>query len=185
MFTEPYLGNVTIFGGNFAPRNWAYCDGSLLSISQNTALFSLIGTTYGGDGQTNFALPNLGGRFAIGTGQGPGLSNFVLGAIGGSLTLTVSVAQMPQHNHSVISATGGPGASTVAGTTDKPAADVPATVNGASSCYTTSPSTAMMGSVTIPGATTISGGSQPIDCISPYLAMNYIICVEGIFPSRN
>src|SRR6478672_10112699 len=97
--SEPFLAEIIMFAGNFAPRGWAFCQGQILSIAQNTALFSLLGTTYGGNGQTTFALPDLRGRVPVGTGQGPGLSNYDLGQVSGSESVTLTVSQMPAHNH--------------------------------------------------------------------------------------
>src|SRR3954468_23228168 len=99
--SEPFLGEIRMFGGNFAPRGWAFCNGQILSIAQNTALFSLLGTTYGGNGQTTFGLPDLRGRVAVSAGQGPGLSNYSLGELAGSESVTLTSANMPAHNHSV------------------------------------------------------------------------------------
>ena len=186
MFIEPYLANVTIFGGTFAPRGWAFCQGQLMQISQNDALFALIGTTYGGDGQTTFALPDLRGRVAVHPGQGPGLSNYALGQIGGNESITITSNQMASHTHAVVSFTSaGPGASNVPGTTDMPTNNVPAPVNNSPASYNTAAGTESLGPSTVNGTTNIAGNSQPVEIIPPYLAMNYIICVEGIFPSRN
>ena len=185
MFTDPYLAQVTIFAGNFAPKNWAFCRGQLLPIAQNTALFSLLGTMYGGNGQTTFALPDLRGRAAIHQGQGPGLSLYDIGQMSGVESVTILQNQMPLHTHSFTSATGGPAASNVPGITDLPGNNYPAPVNGSGNAYSTSPSPASMGSTTINVMTPIAGSSMPFNNRSPYLAMNYIICVFGIFPSRN
>jgi microcystin-dependent protein len=186
MFVDPYLANVTIFAGNFAPRSWMYCQGQLLSISEYTALYSLIGTIYGGDGQVNFALPDLRGRCAIHPGQGQGLAPYTLGETGGNTEITLTSTQLPPHSHNLASAIkGAPSASTTPGTTDVPTGNVPAPINGSGSAYTTSPSAATMGTTVISTGTPPAGQSLPIDIMSPYLAMNYVICVEGIFPSRN
>lgn len=185
MFQQPYYAMVAIFAGNFAPRPWAFCQGQLMSIAQNTALFALIGTIYGGDGQTTFALPNLAGRAAIHIGQGPGLSNYFIGESGGSEAVTLLAANLPAHNHAFQSATGTPGASSTPGTTDLPANNYPATVNGSSNAYSTSPSAATLGVSNVNVVTGMSGNSIPIDTLPPYLAMNYVIALEGIFPSRN
>src|SRR6188472_303063 len=105
--SEPFIGMIVMFAGNFAPRNWAFCDGQLLSIAQNTALFSILGTTYGGNGQTTFALPDFRGRVAVGTGTGPGLSNISLGEVAGEASVTLISTQMPQHNHTISGNAGG------------------------------------------------------------------------------
>lgn len=182
MFIDPYLGNVTIFAGTFAPRSWMFCQGQLLSIAQNTALFALIGTYYGGDGQTTFALPDFRGRKAIHPGQGPGLSSYTHAEAGGAESVTLTLSNLAQHNHVVNTLTGTPLASTdVTGTSTPGATVVPASgqmVYGVNEGYKTG---------TYSGNTTTqaAGGNQPVPTIVPYLAMNYIIAVEGIFPSRN
>jgi microcystin-dependent protein len=183
MFIDPYLATVTVFAGNFAPLNWAFCNGGLMSIAQYTALFALIGTTYGGDGQTTFALPDLRGRYAIHQGQGPGLPAYFLGEMSGTENTTLLSINLPAHNHVLTSVTGTPGVSANDGTTNTPAGNVPAA--GAAGRYTTNTGDASLGVTTAMTSTVPAGGSQPVSNLSPYLAMNYIICVEGIFPSRN
>src|SRR3954454_5741331 len=121
--SDPFIGELRLFGFNFAPRNWATCDGQLMSISQNTALFSLLGTQYGGNGQTTFALPDLRGRVPKHAGQGPGLSTYTIGQVGGTETQTLSASQMPAHTHAVA-------ASTDDATTSQPGGKVPAAVGG-------------------------------------------------------
>jgi microcystin-dependent protein len=183
---EGTIAEIRMFAGNFAPRNWAFCAGQILSIAQNTALFSLLGTTYGGNGQTTFQLPDLRSRVPVGTGQGPGLPNVVLGEISGAPTTTLLIANMPSHNHTatlnasnVKATTQGP----VAGAALGRAQDSTGTV--APLVYTpvsSSPNIALdPASVT----TGLTGGSQPFNNLQPYLGMNYIICLFGIFPSRN
>lgn len=183
MFTEPYLANVTIFAGNFAPRGWAFCKGQLLSIAENSALFALIGTTYGGDGQVTFALPNLQSRVAIHAGQAPGLSSYIIGQIGGTESVTPTGNQLGGHTHPFVSATGKPTANSSVGTVADPTNAVPAVISV--NAYNTATSGAVMGAVTCTTTTAPAGQGGPLDIISPYLAMNYIIAVEGIFPSRN
>ncbi len=185
MFINPYYAQVTIFAGNFAPRNWASCNGQLLAISQNTALFSLLGTTYGGNGQTTFGLPDLRGRMAIHVGQGNGLPLVSLGEMSGAESTTLLQTQMPAHTHVFQNASGAQAATTAPGTTDIPTNNYPAPVNGSGNAYSTSPSAAEMAPSVTNTVTGISGGSQPFDIRSPYLAMNYIICLFGIFPARN
>jgi microcystin-dependent protein len=182
MFIEPYLGNVTVFAGNFAPRSWMFCQGQLLAIANYDALFALIGTTYGGDGQVTFALPDLRSRVSIHAGQGAGLSNYVLGQIGGSENTTLLSSQLPLHNHSLISMSLKQSASTATTGTNDPTNAYPA--SGAS-LYATASDGSVMGSYSSVGVSAIAGGNQPVPTIQPYLAMNYIIAVEGIFPSRN
>ena len=168
--SEPFLAEIVLFAGNFAPRGWAFCQGQILSIAQNTALFSLLGTTYGGNGQTTFALPDLRGRVPIGTGQGPGLSSFSLGQVGGAETHTLTVQELASHNHVVNASNGGASAT-------RPSGNFPAGGGSyASASDGTTMNAAMIGN---------AGGSQPFDLHTPYLALNYIIAVQGIFPSRN
>ena len=178
--SEPFIGQIMLVGFNFEPRGWAFCNGQLLSISQNTALFSLLGTTYGGNGQTTFALPDLRGRAAVGFGQGPGLSNYDLGEQTGSESTTLTVGQMPAHSHLV-------GANAANATVASPSgADLAQGVDTrgiAGKSYSTPPMTAP---VTLDPATVQpSGGSQPVSNIQPVLGLNYIIALEGIFPSRS
>jgi microcystin-dependent protein len=166
---SPFLGQIQPFGFNFAPRGWAMCNGQILSIAQNTALFSLLGTTYGGNGQTTFALPDLRSRVPIHMGQGPGLSQYVLGQVAGDETVTLSTAQIPPHQHGV-GATG-------TFTTKNPGGQVPAP-GGA---YGSPPDeTTMEANMVRP-----TGGGQPHTNIQPYLTLNFCIALEGIFPSRN
>lgn len=182
MFIDPYLATVTIFAGNFAPRSWAFCDGSLQSISNNTALFALLGTTYGGDGINTFALPDLRGRSAVGTGQGPGLPNYILGQMAGTENTTLLVSNLPMHNHIATTVTGTPGAFNDSGNQSNPQGNVPADITGR---YTTAAGDGQMApSITMTNSP-VAGSSNPVSNLSPYLAMNYIIAVEGIFPSRS
>lgn len=167
---EPFLGQLLLVPYNFVPRGWAACDGSLLPIAQNTALFSLLGTTYGGNGQTTFALPDLRGRVPISVGQGPGLSNYTLGEISGSETVTLSVPQMPSHGH-IVSANSGDANS------GSPQNSIP---GGQGAYQSSGPNTTMNPAMIQP-----SGGSQPHENRPPYLAMQWIIALEGIFPSRS
>jgi len=174
---DPFLGEIRIFGGNFAPIGWALCDGSLLQISQNTALFSILGTTYGGDGIRTFALPDLRGRVVVSFGQGPGLSPYQEGTMGGAESSTLTTAQMPAHSHLV-------GASNTPSTAD-PKGAVPAKVVGAepgsgTHVYGAAPDGTTMNNAMI-GAT---GSGQPVSVLQPYLVVNYIIALQGIFPSR-
>ena len=185
MFIEPYLANITIFGGNFAPLNWAFCDGSLLSISENDALFALIGTTYGGDGQTNFALPDLRSRVAIHQGQGNGMTFIGLGQVGGNESVTISGGQLAQHTHLVSSVSGAqPASSSTTGNVPDPSGNVPAAIPNIPA-YETAGAPGLLNPSTIPVPSTIVGASQPVPTTPPYLTMNYIICTQGIFPSRN
>jgi microcystin-dependent protein len=166
--SEPFIAQVMLFAGNFAPRGWAFCNGQILSIAQNTALFSLLGTTYGGNGQTTFALPDLRGRAPVHTGQGPGLSPIDLGQQGGVETVTLNQNQMPQHTHAQPASNGQE-------TTNRPGNAVPAR----GGVYAGSGDGAVM------DPTSAAGGNQPHENRPPYLALNYIIALEGIYPSRN
>jgi microcystin-dependent protein len=166
---EPFLGEIRLFPYNFAPRGWAFCNGQLLAISQNTALFSLLGTTYGGNGQTTFALPDLRGRFATSSGQGPGLSPRSLGEVAGAENVTLLQNQMPQHTHQLRATNG-------AATSSRPSGRYPA----AGGAYADSADAAMAADELNP-----AGGSQPHENMPPYLVLNYCIALEGIFPSRN
>lgn len=184
MFIDPYLGNVTVFAGNFAPRGWMFCQGQLLAIAAYDALFALIGTTYGGDGQSTFALPDLRSRTANHMGQGAGLSMYTLGQMSGTESATLLSINMPTHNHSIVSFTAVQPASTAtASGINNPTNAYPA--SGATVFNTQSPDGGQMASWSSMGTTPIAGSNQPISIIQPYLAMNYIIAVEGIFPSRN
>jgi microcystin-dependent protein len=175
--SEAYISQVCLMASNFCPRGTAEAAGQLLSIAQNTALFALIGTTYGGNGQTTFALPDLRGRVPVGVGQGPGLSSIIDGQVSGQETTTLSAAQMPAHTHSAqLRGTAS------AGNTDSPVGAVPARL-ARSNIYTTNAADAAMGGSAITVAT--AGGSQPISLRDPYLGMRYCIVIQGIFPSRN
>lgn len=182
MFIEPYLGNITVFAGNFAPRAWMFCQGQLLAISQYDALFALIGTTYGGDGQNTFALPDFRSRVAVHAGQGAGLSNYYIGEMSGTENVTLLSSNMPAHNHSLVSFTVSQSASTATTGVSVPQNAYPA---GGATVYANSSDGSAMGSYSSMGTTVIAGASQPLPMLQPYLAMNFIIAVEGIFPSRN
>ncbi len=168
--SEPFLAEIRIFAGNFAPRGWAFCDGQLLPIAQNTAVFSLLGTNYGGNGTTNFALPDLRGRVPVHVGQGPGLANVDLGQTGGIEAVTLTAGQMPAHNH-ILAATNG------ASTSSRPGGNVPS----GSGAY----AAAGDGNTMNPAMVQNTGGSQPHENHQPYLGLSFIIALEGIFPSRN
>lgn len=175
--SEPFIGEIIMFGGTFAPRGWAFCNGQLLSIAQNTALFSILGTTYGGDGQTTFALPDLRGRVPVhsGNSQGPGLPPVQLGEMAGSPSVTLTVTQMPMHNHLVA-------ASQTATTTD-PNGGFPA--NDARGTPVQIYATQTDGTHMNPSMIGLAGGGQPISVQQPYLGINFIIALEGIYPARS
>ena len=172
---EPFLGQIQAFGFNFAPRGWALCDGQLLSISSNNALFALIGTFYGGDGRTTFALPDLRGRTPIHFGTGPGLTNRVIGQRAGAETNTMTIQEMPAHNHILRGA--------AEGNTDDPNGNYIAGV-GTNAFSTTPGDVADPESVGINGLNS-TGGGQAHNNMQPYLVVNYCIALQGIFPPRN
>jgi microcystin-dependent protein len=166
--SSPFIGEIRMFGGNFAPVGWAFCDGSLIPISENDALFNLIGTTYGGDGQNTFALPDLRSRIPVHVGPG-----FALGQSGGVESVTLTTSQIPAHSHV-------PQSFSTGGNQNTPAAGVWA-LSSAGSAYAsnTAPTLAMD-----PGAIGTTGGSQPHDNMVPFLAVNFILSLFGIFPSQ-
>lgn len=189
---EPLLGQITMFAGTFAPRGWAFCEGQLLAISSNTALFSIIGTTYGGDGRTTFALPDLRGRAAINPGTGPGLSTRRLGERGGQETHTLNITEIPSHTHNVISNSSHLKLSTDNAANETPnAGDVPAVANYPAGLTTQKvksfgpPSNTVDGQSIAPPNISNTGGNLSHNNMQPWLAINFIIALQGIFPSRN
>lgn len=178
---DPMIGEIRMFAGNFAPKGWAFCNGQLLNIAQNMPLYSLIGTTYGGNGITTFALPDLRSRSPIGSGQGPGLEWRTLGETGGTETQTPLTSNMPAHIHSLSEpASTSEGTSNTPGT-DKILAKAVTPDRQEVNIYTTaSPNTSLKSS-----DTSISGNSLPLATRTPFLVINYIIAVDGIYPSRD
>ncbi|MDX1408034.1 MAG: tail fiber protein [Saprospiraceae bacterium] len=172
---DPFLGMIVMFGGNFAPRGWALCDGQLLSISANTALFSILGTTFGGDGRTTFGLPDLRGRVSVHAGNGPGLQPISLGAKGGSNDVTLTVQQIPAHSHA-----GHVNASTGGGDDTDPTGRYPGAANFDFYAESTN---AQMNANSV--ATANTGGNQSHNNMQPYQAVNYIIALQGVYPSRS
>lgn len=168
-----------MFGGNFAPRQWALCQGQLLSIAQNTALFALIGTIYGGNGQTTFALPDFRGRMPVGAGNGPGLPTINLGETSGQASVTLLATNLPSHTHT---ATTTVGVSSQNASSEEPAGNVLATQSNNFFAPASTVNGSAGGVSTVVGS---SGGSQPFSKYPPYLGLLFIICTEGIFPSRN
>jgi microcystin-dependent protein len=174
-----YISALAIFGFDYAPKLWAFCDGQLLAIQQNQALFSLLGTTFGGNGTTTFALPNLKGRVPIGMSQGPGLSNYVLGQQGGNENVTLQIANLPAHSHTaIVNNTAANGASPATASAIAAVTDVN---TEATKIYNTATPNVTLNSGTI----TPIGGSQPHSNLQPYITVNYCICLSGNFPSRN
>jgi microcystin-dependent protein len=178
MASTPILGCIFIFAGNFAPRGYALCQGQILSIQQNAALFSLLGTTYGGNGTSTFALPDLRGRAPIGTGAGPGLSPIVEGELGGTQTASILTSNLPAHNHAL-------NASTASGSQPLPTGNLLASVidsnAGQSLAYVNTAGNTTMN----PSAIGMAGSNIPLSIQNPFLGINYIIATQGIFPSRN
>jgi len=171
--SSPYIGEIRIFAGNFAPYGWSFCNGALLAISDYDALFNLIGTTYGGDGQTTFALPNLQSRIPIHAGTGGG-SSYTLGQIGGTETVTLITSQIPAHSHVPLANT--------AGNSPAPANNVWAQPgNTTLTQYSNAAPSATMAANALGAA----GGSQPHDNLMPFLAVNFIISLYGVYPSQS
>ena len=171
--SEPFIAEIRIFAGNFAPRGWAFCDGQLLGISQNTALFSLVGNTYGGDGRTTFSLPDLRGRAPMHPGRGPGLTDRRLGQRGGLADVTLTEQEIPSHTHTLVS----------------PEADVnPADSNDPANAYFARTSSHIYGAPSGTDAANLVGGggsSSPHNNMQPSLGINFIIALQGLYPSRS
>lgn len=170
--SEPLLGEIRAFGFNFAPRGWAFCDGQLLAINQNQALFALLGTTYGGDGRTTFALPDLRSRVVVGEGSGPGLSTYPLGSEGGAESVTLTTEQLAAHGHAV-------GASNARGRARRPGGRFLSRVTRGRA-YGPEADVELNAATVAP-----AGGDQPHLNVQPYVTLNYCIAVQGLFPSRN
>jgi microcystin-dependent protein len=171
---DPFIGEIRMFAGNFAPRGWAKCEGQLLAISQYSALFSILGTTYGGDGRTTFALPDLRGRVPMHYGLGPGLSSYTQGQSGGSETNMLAVANLPAHNHSI-------NAVTADGNTSVPGGNLPAGTKLLDKEYSDATATTTMNATMVSS----TGGGQAVNNMQPFLTVTYIIALQGIYPSRN
>jgi microcystin-dependent protein len=190
--SEPFLGEIRMVGFNFAPQGWALCAGQLMSISQNSALFALLGTTFGGDGQNTFGLPDYRGRSPVGMGTGPGLSTIIQGQVSGTENVTILQTQMPAHTHTAT----GTGTVSVAGAASNPSI-TPSATNSVLGASGGGPGSASIWSdaitspvqITNPQAVTVTvgmtGGSQPLPIRNPYLGTNFIIALEGIFPTHN
>lgn len=172
---DGYIGEIRLFAGNFAPKNWALCNGQILTISQNAALFSILGVTYGGNGITTFALPDLRGRVAVSAGTSTTTTVYTLGQTGGTESNTLSSLQLPAHTHQV---TLSQPVSSAEGNTDDPTGHYPALVKNGYS--TTGTATGAAQTITVGTA----GNNAPVNNMQPYLGLNYIICVSGIYPSR-
>lgn len=182
---EGTIAEIRMFAGNFAPRTWAFCQNQIISIASNTALFSLLGTVYGGNGQTTFALPDFRGRIPLGAGSGPGLTPRVIGEMGGQETNTINNGSFPPHSHSFNGSITMP-ATAVAGTAEEPQNAYPATLAN-TDMYATTNNGSGMGNMTLALTATPAGQASPIPVnnIQPVMGMNYIICMQGIYPARN
>jgi microcystin-dependent protein len=189
-----YIGEIILFAGNFAPRSTVYCNGQLLSIAQNTALFSILGTTYGGDGRTTFGIPDLRGRVALHPGTGPGLSTRKLGQRSGTETNSLNLNQLAAHTHiATMQNEGGISipVNTTSGDEDEQSPGAGVLANTGSDSYSSSGSNGVYSGAAIPvtGASSIqvgqTGAGQPINNMQPFLGLNYIICTQGAFPSRS
>lgn len=178
---EGYIGEIRLFAGNFAPRGWVFCDGTQYSISNNEVLFSIIGTIYGGDGQNNFKVPDLRGRIPVGTGQGPGLSNIILGQAGGVENTAMSIGQMPSHSHAATATISFPAFSD-GGDSGSPSGAI---LGGLQGAYSTQPADTHIAPAVTKGSLSVTGSGMPFGIVNPVMATNYIICFEGIYPSRN
>jgi len=177
---EGTVGEIRLFAANFAPRNWAFCNGSLLQIRSNTALFSILGTYYGGDGRTTFGLPDLRGRVVLGAGQSPGLSFYDQGQIGGTSSVTLSEANLPPHTHISTAAVSLPAYSDE-GNADTPSGNILASK---ASMYSDEVGDSKMKPTTYPVTVNFSGSGNPLPLNQPSLGMNYIVCMFGEFPQR-
>jgi len=180
---EGTIGEIRLFAGNFAPRNWAFCQGQLLAISSNTALFSIIGCTYGGDCRTSFGLPDLQGRTPIGVGTGAGLTTRQLGQRSGAETTTLNTLNLPNHTHTLNVSVEIP-ASAEEGNAETPVGNVMAVVEEGTPYHTGGGDDAMA-SPAVSATAANTGNSQPANNMQPWIGLNYIICLQGIFPSRS
>jgi microcystin-dependent protein len=197
--SDPFLGEIRMFGGNFAPRGWALCNGQTIAITQNNALFAILGTTYGGDGVTNFKLPNLQGRLPMHWGNGAGLTPRTLGELAGGENAALSISNLPAHTHVATFTPSGTGVAvnvtTTVGTLPSPVGNMlgqsPAAGPTAANIYapSTSPASGTLAGVSGGGggsvAVAMTGSSIPVGVISPFLTFSFIIALSGIFPSRN
>lgn len=178
---EGTIGEIRLFAANFAPRNWWYCDGTLIAIRSNTALFSILGTTYGGDGKVTFGLPDLCGRAAIGAGQGPGLSYYDLGEQQGANTVTLNSLTLAAHNHSASTTVAFPAYSD-SGDSNSPLGNILAS---GTKLYSTNPGDTGLKPLVGHATLNVTGGTTPFSIMEPAMGMNYIVCLTGIFPARD
>lgn len=178
--SDPFIGEIRLFAGNFAPHDWALCDGRSLPVNQYQALFAVLGTIYGGDGKTIFKLPDLRGRVPVGMGTGPGLSKYVEGQYGGNEAVTLTTAQIPSHTHD-FSLNG----NSAAGNKTSPIGNYPATINDNNQQWGLSGYSDTSSGVMHGGTSTVTGGNQAHSNLQPYLSINFIIALNGIFPTRD
>ena len=178
--STPFIAQIAMFGGNFAPRNWAYCNGQQMSISQNSALFSLLGTTYGGDGVTNFNLPNMISRLPVHFGTGPGLSPYALGQVGGANTVTLTTNMMPAHSHSLNAAKTNATTTTIAN-----GSSLPAQPTAGATPFFYASGTGLTVHDMAPASVMPTGSNLPHMNMMPSLCVAFIIALQGMFPSRN
>lgn len=181
---EGVIGYTTCFAGNFAPKNWAFCSGQIINIASNTALFSILGTTYGGNGTTTFAVPDLRGRTIIGQGTGPGLSSYTLGQMGGTETYTINTSQMPAHVHPVSVVAQNISNDNDAATLSAASGNVYARDEQGNTPYSDS-GTASMGVLQSAITVTPAGNNQAFSILRPLLGLNHVICMYGVYPARN
>jgi microcystin-dependent protein len=190
--SQPFIGTIAIFAFNFAPRDWALCNGQIMPIAQNQALFALIGTTYGGNGTTTFGLPNLQGRVPMSMGTGTGLTTRVIGEFSGAENVQLQITQLPPHTHAItlnnLAATAN--AKNAAGNSQTPLGNVPAIeAAGVTATYSNAAPDATMGagaiSVTGTATAALTGNGFPVSILPPFLVLNYCIALVGLFPSRN
>jgi microcystin-dependent protein len=182
---EGTIAEIRMFAGTFAPNSWAFCQGQILSIASNTAFFSLLGTTYGGNGQTTFGVPDFRGRVPVGAGQGPGLSQYSLGQMGGTESYTIANANFPAHTHPFSGSVAMPG-NAATGNADTPGNNYPAGLTG-TNMYSTVNNGSGLGNMQLALTAAAAGSASPapVNNIQPVMGMNYVICMFGIFPSRN
>ncbi|MEY3897066.1 MAG: hypothetical protein RLZZ214_2587 [Verrucomicrobiota bacterium] len=181
------MAEIKMFAGTFAPRGYVFCNGQLMSIAQNSALFSLLGTTYGGNGVQTFGIPDLRGRCPIhsGNSQGPGLPVVQLGELAGTPNVTLLATQMPAHNHALTGATAAVPCTSGGGTLDNPTGAIPSGSASHEDYAAAGAATGVMASAPVSGSTSLAGNNQPFSVMQPYLGLNFIIATEGIYPSRN
>lgn len=183
---DPFLAEIIMFGGNFAPRGWAKCDGQLLPIASYSALFSILGTMYGGDGRTTFGLPDMRGRTPIGVGNGPGLSDYRQGPGGGHEDVYLNITNLPSHNHSAVGTTKGSFLPPTGGASlTNPSGANFSGVFGGDNLYTTNATNVMMASNNVAVTVGNTGGNMPFSVVQPWCAVQFIIALQGVFPSRS